>query len=380
MIKKLLAGAALLAIAATAHAQIKVGVVLSTTGPAASLGIPEKNTMTLYPTSVGGQKIEFLLLDDATDTTTARRHFEKLTSEDKVDVIIGTSTSPAALATLEVAANTRTPVIALAATGRLVLPMDDQKRWMFKTPYNDSITAEAAVQHMVKTGIKTLAFIGYAEAFGEGWLQETIKATEKLGVKLVATERFNPKDTSVTAQVLKAMSANPQAILIVGAGTPAALPHTTLVERGYKGKIYQTPGVINNDFLRVGGKALEGAVVVSGPVVVVQDLPDSNPAKKPGLEYKQKYEAAFGAGSTTTFGANAWDAMLILQRAIPEALKKAKPGSVEFRVALRDAIEGVRNLPATHGMINMSATDHNGFDANAPVMITITGGKWAVLK
>lgn len=380
MIGKLLAGAALAAVALTANAQIKVGVILSTTGPAASLGIPEKNTVSLFPTSIGGQKVEYLVLDDATDTTTARRHTEKLTSEDRVDVIIGTSTSPASLAMIEVAATSRTPMISLAASGRLVLPMDDQKRWVFKMPYNDSITAESALQHMVKSGIKTLGFIGYAEAYGESWLQETVKAAEKFRVKMVATERFNPKDTSVTAQVLKVMAAKPQAILIVGAGTPAALPHTTLIERGYKGKIYQTPGVINNDFLRVGGKSIEGALIPSGPVVVVNEIPDSNPAKKPGLEYKQKYEAAFGAGTTTTFGANAWDAMLVLQRAVPVALKKQKPGSPDFRAALRDAIEGVKNLPATHGMINMSPSNHNGFDADAPVMLTISGGKWAALK
>ena len=368
------------AAAVTAHAQIKVGIILSTTGPAASLGIPEKNTVTLYPTTAGGQKLDFIILDDATDTTSARRHTEKLTSEDKVDVIIGSSTSPASLAMIEVAANSRTPMISLAASGRLVLPMDDQKRWVFKMPYNDAISAEAILSHMVKNGVKTLGFIGYAEAYGESWLQETIKGADKFKVKIVATERFNPKDTSVTAQVLKVMAANPQAVLVVGAGTPAALPHATLVERGYKGRIYQTGGVINNDFLRVGGKNVEGALIPTGPVVVVDELPDSNPAKKPGAEYKQKYEAAFGAGSTTTFGANAWDAMLVLQRAAPEALKKAKPGTPEFRVALRDAIEGVKNLPATHGMINMTPADHNGFDLNAPVMITVRGGKWAVAK
>ncbi len=380
MIKRLLAGAAIATVAFAANAQIKVGVILSTTGPAASLGIPEKNTVTLYPTNVAGQKLEFIVLDDATDTTTARRHIEKLTSEDKVDVIIGPSTSPASLAVIEVAATSRTPLISLAASGRIVLPMDEQKRWVYKMPYNDSITAESALAHMVKTGVKTLGFIGYAEAYGESWLQETVKAAQKFGVKMVATERYNPKDTSVTAQVLKVMSAKPQAILIVGAGTPAALPHTTLIERGYKGKIYQTPGVINNDFLRVGGKALEGAIVPSGPVVVVNEIPDSNPAKKPGMDYKQKYEAAFGAGTTTTFGANAWDAMLVLQRAIPDALKKAKPGTVEFRAALRDAIEGVKKLPATHGMINMTPENHNGFGPDAPVMLTISGGKWTALK
>jgi branched-chain amino acid transport system substrate-binding protein len=301
-------------------------------------------------------------------------------TEDKVDVIIGPSTSPTTLGVIEVVAKSQTPMISLGAAVRLVSPMDDQKRWVFKTPYNDSIIAEAAVLHMVKNGVKQLGHIGFNDAYGESWFLELQKAADKHGVKIVVTEKYNPKDTSVTAQVLKVMSANPQAVLIVGSGTPAVLPQATLVERNYKGKIYQTSGVINNDFLRVGGKNVEGTLLPSGPVIVIDQLPDSNAAKKPGMEYKQKYEAAFGAGSLTTFGANGWDAMLILQRAIPEALKKAKPGTVEFRVALRDAIEGVRNLPGTHGMINMTAADHNGFAADAPVMITITNGKWAVAK
>ena len=380
MLVKLVTGVALVAAAFSVQAQIKIGLSLATTGPAASLGIPEKNTVTLFPAAIAGQKVEYIVLDDGSDTTTARKNVEKLTSEDKVDALVGPSTSPTSLAAIEVAAKSQTPMISLGAAVRLVQPMDDQKRWVFKTPYNDSIIAEAAVLHMVKNGIKALGHIGYNEAYGESWFIELKKATEKHGVKIVATETFNPKDTSVTAQVLKVMAANPQAVLIVGAGTPAVLPQATLVERNYKGKIYQTSGVINNDFLRVGGKNVEGTLLPSGPVIVIDQLPDSNPAKKPGMDYKQKYEAAFGAGSLTTFGANAWDAMLILQRAIPEALKKGKPGTVDFRVALRDAIEGVKNLPGTHGMINMTAADHNGFAADAPVMITITNGKWAVAK
>ena len=380
MISKLVAGIVLGTIAITASAQIKVGIPLSTTGPAASLGIPEKNTATLYPSTIAGQKMEYIVLDDATDTTAARKNTEKLVTEDKVDVIIGPSTSPTTLAMIEVAAKSQTPTISLGAAVRLVSPMDDQKRWIFKTPYNDSIIAEAAVLHMVRSGITTLGHIGFNDAYGESWYLELAKAAEKHKVKIVVSEKYNPKDTSVTAQVLKVMSANPGAVLIVGSGTPAVLPQATLVERNYKGKIYQTSGVINNDFLRVGGKNVEGTLLPGGPVIVVDQLPDSHPAKKPGLEYKQKYEVAFGAGSLTTFGANAWDAMLILQRAIPEAVKKAKPGTVEFRTALRDAIEAVKDLPATHGVINMTAADHNGFSATAPVMITISNGKWALAK
>ena len=377
---RLVTGLALVALAFSAQAQIKIGMSLATTGPAASLGIPEKNTATLYPATVAGQKIEYIILDDASDTTTARKNFEKLTSEDKVDALIGPSTSPTALAVIEVAAKSQTPMIALGAAIRIVQPMDDQKRWVFKTPYNDSSVAEASVLHMVKNGIKAIGHIGFNEAYGESWLQELKKACEKHGVKILASETYSPKDTSVTAQILKIMATNPPAVLIVGAGTPAVLPQATLVERGYKGKIYQTAGVINNDFLRVGGTNVEGTLLPSGPVIVVDELPDSNPAKKPAMDYKQKYEGKFGAGTLTTFGANGWDAMLILEQAIPVALKKGKPGTVEFRAALRDAIENVRGLPSTHGMINMSAADHNGYAGDAPVIVTITGGKWAYAK
>jgi branched-chain amino acid transport system substrate-binding protein len=377
---RLVTGLVLAALAFSANAQIKIGLSLATTGPAASLGIPEKNTVPLYPTTIAGQKIEYIVLDDASDTTTARKNVEKLTSEDKVDAIIGPSTSPTVLAAIEVAAKSQTPMIALGAAIRIVQPMDDQKRWIFKTPYNDTIVAEATAIHMAKNGMKNVGHIGFNEAYGESWLAEFKKAADKHGVKITASETYSPKDTSVTAQILKIMATNPQAVLIVGAGTPAVLPQATLVERGYKGKIYQTAGVINNDFLRVGGKNVEGTLLPSGPVIVVDQLPDSNPAKKPAMEYKTKYEAKNGPGTLTTFGANGWDAMLIIERAIPEALKKGKPGTVEFRTALRDGIENVRNLPTTHGMLNMSPTDHNGYAPEAAVIVTITNGKWTYAK
>ncbi|MGD9942309.1 MAG: ABC transporter substrate-binding protein [Burkholderiaceae bacterium] len=367
-------------IAATSvAAQIRVGITLSTTGPAASLGIPEKNTVALYPETIGGQKIEYVVMDDATDTTAARRNTEKFVA-DGVDVIIGSSTSPGTLAMIEVAAKSRTPVISLAAAVRLVWPMDDQKRWIFKMPYNDSIIAEAAVLHMVKTGIKTLGHIGFNDAYGESWYLELAKYAEKHGVKIVVSEKYNPKDTSVTAQALKIIAANPDAVMTVGSGTPAVLPQATLLERGYKGKFYQTSGVINNEFLRVGGKSVEGTLLPSGPVIVVDELPESHPARNPSLDYKKRYEAVHGPGTITTFGGNAWDAILVLQKAIPDALKAAKPGTVEFRSALRDAIESIKGLPATHGAINMTASDHNGFSADAPVIITIRNGKWALAR
>jgi branched-chain amino acid transport system substrate-binding protein len=369
-----------LGLAGPAAAQIKVGVTLSTTGPAASLGIPEKNTVALMPKSIGGRQIEYIVLDDASDTTTARKNTEKFVTENNVDVIVGSSTTPNTLAMIEVAARSRTPLISLAAGVVLIHPMDDNKRWVFKTPYNDSIIAHAVARHMTEAGAKTVGVIAFNDAYGESWFNEFDKVAKDKRLQIVASEKYNRTDTSVTAQILKIISARPDAVLIIASGTPAVLPQATLVERGYRGKIYQTSGVINNDFLRVGGRNVEGTLLPGGPVIVVDELPDSHPAKPPSAGYKTKYEAAHGPGSLTTFGANAWDAMLILQDAIPRALQKAQPGTAEFRVALRDAIETVRELPATHGVINMSPTDHNGFSLDAPVMITVRNGRWGLAR
>ncbi|MGE3989825.1 ABC transporter substrate-binding protein [Pseudorhodoplanes sp.] len=366
--------------ATSAQAQIKVGVTLSTTGPAASLGIPEKNTLSLVPKEIGGQKIEYIILDDASDTTTARKNIEKFTTENNVDVVVGSSITPATLAMTEVAARSRTPVISLAAGIVLIQPQDENKRWIFKTPYNDGNIAAAVVEHMARNGVKKVAHIAFNDAYGESWATEFEKVAKAKGLEVVAAEKYNRTDTSVTAQILKIISAKPDAVLIIAAGTPAVLPQATLKERGFKNRIYQTSGVINNEFLRVGGKNVEGTLLPGGPVIVVDQLPDGHPAKKPSQEYKKSYEAAFGANTLSTFGANAWDAILILQAAIPEALKKAKPGSVEFRVALRDAIESVKNLPTTHGVVTMTPQDHNGYSLEAPAMITVKDGNWALAK
>ena len=362
--------------ATSVFADITVGVTLSATGPAASLGIPEKNTVPLMPKIMGGQKVNYVVLDDATDPTAASKNARKLTSEDKADVIIGSSTTPTSTAVLEVAAETKTPMIALAPFA----PAADKAAWVFQAPQDFGIMAGAVVGHMLANGVKTVAFIGYSDGYGELWLNVMKRLTAEKGIKMVETERFNRTDTSVTGQILKILSANPDAVLVVGSGTPAALPQATLVERGYKGRIYQTHGVANNDFLRVGGKNVEGAVLPIGPVLVPAQLPDSHPSKKPALEYVKAYEAAYGVGSHSTFGAHTWDASLMLQRAIPEALKKAKPGTAEFRAALRDALENIKDLAATHGVFNFSPTDHNGLDGRAVVMVRVENGAWKLLR
>ncbi|WP_269503856.1 ABC transporter substrate-binding protein [Burkholderia sp. IMCC1007] len=361
---------------ATASAQVKIGVTLSATGPAASLGIPEKNTIALLPKEIAGKSVQYIVLDDASDTSRAVQNVRKLIDEDHVDAIIGSSVTPNSLAMLDPVSQGKTPTISLAASAQIIAPMDAKRAWMFKVPQNDQLMADAIAGYMAKHGVKTVGFIGFADAYGDSWYKTFDAAAAKNGLKLVSNERYNRTDASVMGQVLKLMGSNPDAVLIAGSGTPAALPAKTLKERGYKGKVYQTHGVANNDFLRVCGKDCEGEILPAGPVLVTDQLPDSNPVKKPALGYKAAYEKAYGAGSLSTFGGHAWDAGLLLQRAIPDALKKGQPGTEAFRDALRASLESVKDLPVSHGVINMTPTDHNGFDTRARVMVQIVDGKW----
>ncbi len=375
-LKKTLPMLAALMLVTMAHAEINVGVTVSATGPAASLGIPEKNTIALMPTSIGGQKINYIVLDDASDTTAAVTNTRKLINEYKVDVILGSTITPNSLAMIDVVAEAQTPMISMAASARIVEPQDAKKRWVFKTPQNDIMMSLAIATHMADSGVKTVGFIGFSDAYGEGWYQEFSKIAALKNLHIVANERYNRTDTSVTGQALKIVAAKPDAVLVAASGTPAVLPQRALKERGYGGKYYQTHGVANNDFLRVGGKDVEGTFLPSGPVLVAAQLPANHPVKKSALEYIAKYEKAHGVGSVSTFGGHAWDAGKLMAAAVPAALKKAKPGTAEFRSALRDALEAVKEVAGAHGVFNMSTTDHLGLDQRARVMVKIENGAW----
>ncbi|WP_027461237.1 MULTISPECIES: ABC transporter substrate-binding protein [Deinococcus] len=371
---------ALLLTSSLAAAEIRVGVVVSATGPAASLGIPERNTVSLLPQTIGGQRVTYTVLDDASDTTAAVTATRKLIQESKVDVIIGTTTTPASLAMIDVVAEAQVPMISLAAAEAIIKPVDARRRWVFKTPQTDAIMANAIVAHMAQNRVKTVGYIGFNDAYGEGWLNELQRAAAARNIRVVAVEKYNRADTSVTGQILKIVAARPDAVLIGASGVPAVLPQKTLNDRGYAGQVYHTHGVANADFLRVGGKDVEGAILPAGPVLVAEQLPATNPTRRVGLAYTEAYERRFGQGTVSTFGAHMWDAGLILQKAIPAALKKAKPGTPQFRSALRDAIEGTRNVIGAHGIFNMSATDHLGLDARSRVMVQVVNGTWKMLR
>lgn len=372
----LAAGAALGWAAPAALADIHVGVILSTTGPAASLGIPEKETISMWPDTMAGQKVRFTVLNDDTDTTAAARAARKLITEENVDVIIGPSVTPTSLAVVEVAGEAKVPMVSLAGGGSIVLPQTGPRVWAFKLSPTEPIAIDLVLDHFKQQGGKTMATIGFATSYGEGFLKQFEKIAKERGVKITTSERYNTKDQGVTAQVLKIMATNPDGVYIFASGTAGALPQIELAKRGYKGPIYQTQGVANNDYLRVGGAALEGSYMTVAPALVPEQLAPSNPIKKPALDYVQRYEAKHGAGSRSLFGATAWDAMLIVEGAAREALKAAKPGTPAFRSALRDAIEGLHEFVGAEGVYNMSPKDHNGVDKRSQVLVRIEDGKW----
>ena len=249
---------------------------------------------------------------------------------------------------------------------------------MFRLPQGFEVMAHPIIEHMKKSGVKTVGFLGYTDAYGELWLKELTTRAEKAGLKIVATERFARTDTGVTPQALKLTSANPDAILVVASGSGAAMPHMALIERGYKGKIYQTHAAATPDLVRIGGKDVEGSYVVSGPAVIAEQLPENHPSKKVAVDFVNKYEAANGAGSRNQFAAHAYDAAVVLEKTLPVALKKAKPGTPEFRAALRDAIEGMGRTIFSHGVMNWTKDDHWGYTNETGVLLKVVGGKFVV--
>ena len=368
------------ALAATsALAQVKIGVIASTTGPTAVVGIPQKNTVALLPTKVGDLAVEYVVFDDASDPTQSVMNAKKLLAEQRIDALIGPSGSPNAVGVMQFMAESGTPMLAPVGTTAVVLPMDDKRRWVFKTTQNDALISDALIAHMVKNGVRTVGFIGFNDPYGENWYNVFSAQAQKAGIRIVASERFLRSDGSVAGQVAKLIAAKPDAVLVAAAGGPTVLPHTTLVDTGYKGRIYQTHGAAAPDVLRLGGPKVEGTVLAASLMLVLPEIPDGTPAKKVAQDYVAAYEKAYGT-KPATFGANVYDAGLLLQRALPEAAKRGKPGTPEFRAALRDALEGTRDLVGTQGVYNMTPADHSGFDERGRVLITVKDGNWRLLK
>ncbi len=374
-LKKTLLALAITAVSSTAAlADIKIGVSLALTGPGSGLGIPMQNQFKLFPQTIGGEKVQLIVLDDGTDPGKGAANARRFVTEDKVDLIIGSCITAVAAAMTDIAAEAGTVQLAGSPVG---VPAGKDK-WMFRLPQSNTVIGHAMVEHMKKQGVKTVGFLGYTDAYGEQWLKEVTPLLEKAGIKLVGTERFARTDTSVTPQALKLVAANPDAMLVVASGSGAAMPQLGLIERGFKGKIYQTHAAATMDLMRVGGKAVEGTFVAAGPVIVPDQLPDSHPSKKVALDFVAKYDKAYGAGTHNQFSGHAYDAQIALEKAVPMALKKAKPGTPEFRTALRDSLETMGRTVFAHGVMNWTPADHWGYTMETGVVMKVADGKFKV--
>ncbi len=369
--------AAALALAGQAAlADINIGVSLSLTGPGSGLGIPMQNQFKLFPKTIAGEKVNLIILDDASDPGKGATNARRFITEDKVDMIIGSCLTPVSAAMAPLAAEAKTVQLAASPVGA----PPEQEQWLFRLPQGADVMAYPIVEHMKKTGVKTVGFLGYADAYGEIWLKSITPMLDKAGIKLVATERFARTDTSVTPQALKLTSANPDAILVVASGSGAAMPQKGLVERNYKGKIYQTHAAATPDLVRIGGKDVEGGYVSSGPAVVAEQLPDNHPSKKLAVDFVTNYEKLMGPGSRNQFAAHSYDAAIVLEKIVPMAKKKAKPGTPEFRAALREAMETMGRTVFSHGVMNWSAKDHWGYTNETGVLLQVKDGKFVVVQ
>ena len=372
--------ALLLSSGGSVAADLTVGFVTSLSGPGASIGIPyEKGILAAqaFAEKVGDTNIKLIRLDDASDPSAATRDARKLVQEEKVDVLIGTSGVPGTVAMAVVAAETRTPIISLTPATQ---PQSPNGQWLISIPQPPPLMVAAVVERMKKNGVKRTAYIGFSDSWGDLVYDALMKNAPASSIEVLTNERYARADTSVTGQTLKIIAARPDAVITGGSGTPGALPYIALAERGYKGGLYGTHALINPDFVRVGGAAVEGVIAPTGPVIVAEQLPDSNPTKKASLTFREAYQRANNSPTSDAFSAYSFDAWLVLLDAARRALPKAQPGTEEFRAAFRDAMETTDDVIGTHGIYNFRPGAFFGVDERARVLVQLQKGKWVLLQ
>lgn len=352
--------------------EITIGISISTTGPAAALGIPERNALEFVPKEIGGVPLKVIVLDDGGDPTAATTNTRRFVTESKADIVMGSSTTPPSIAVSTVANEAGIPHFGLAP-----FPINEARmKWSVDMPQSIPIMGKVLYEHMKAHAIKTVGYIGYSDSYGDLWVNDFKAQGVPMGMTLVDEERFARPDTSVAGQVLKLVAANPDAILIGASGTAAALPQSALRERGYKGLIYQTHGAASMDFIRIAGPAAEGVIMASGPVMSPETQPDSALTKKPGLALNTAYEAKYGANSRSQFAGHSYDAFEALKRVIPVALKAGKPGTPEFREGIRQALISEKEIVASQGVYNWTEKDRNGLDDRSRILLTVKDGKY----
>jgi branched-chain amino acid transport system substrate-binding protein len=367
-------------VATVAQAQIKVGIIVAATGPGASIGVPQKKAVAMLPTEVGGMKVEYIVLDDASDTNQSVKAARKLITDEKVDVLIGSSGLATSIALVDVAAELKVPLISMAGASRITTPMDDKRRWVYKTPFNESLAIDVTLKRAAAMGIKRLGVLATSDAYGDAWTAEIDKLKGKYSVEVVAVERYSASDTTVLAQASKVLNAKPDAILVAAPGTAAVLPHKTVRERGFTGTVFQNYAALAPEVYKLGGKDMDGTIAVTSAGFQPEQLDPANPIRKASALLIDKYEAIYGKGSFSSYVGNVWMAWQLVEAAMPPALKTAKPGTPEFRAAIRDNIERVKNMVTQTGYVTMSPTDHVGYDERATGVFEYRNNAWVLLK
>jgi branched-chain amino acid transport system substrate-binding protein len=365
----LAAGFAMTALAA----DLKVGLSVSLSGPNSSLGVPYAKGMQAalaYKPEVNGRKIQLIVLDDGSDPTTAGRNARKLVEEEKVDVLMGTSGVPAAIAMAQVGRDAKVPMIGLTP-----IQLDPAENgWVFTVAQPTQLMIDAVVERMKKDGIKTVGYIGFSDAWGDLVYNALMKAAPAAGIKVLGNERYARADASVTGQVLKLVAMRPDAVMTGGAGTPGALPFLALAERGFKGPVYGQHGLINPDFVRVVGASGQGATMPTGPVIVAEQLPANYPTKKIAMDFRAAFQKVNNAPTSDAYSAYSFDGWLVFADAAARA--KGEPGTPEFRQSLRDAIASTKEVVGTHGVYNFKPGNLYGVDERARVIVKLENGQW----
>ncbi len=368
-----------LVVAAPALAEVRIGVIHSLTGSASAQGIPQNQAIDLQiPKETAGEKVTLITLDDASDPAVAAQNAVKLIEQGKVDLIIGSTTTPSSIAIAQAATAAKVPVL----PGAPVSFNDPRDQWIFNTPPPPMKTVVPPVNDMSRRGIKTVGYLGFSDAWGEVTLKALTAATENAGIKIIADERYARSDTSITGLVLRLVAANPDAIFLGVSGSPGVLGNVSVKER-FPGPIYNTNGVFNSSFLKLGGAGLEGIYGSIGAIAIAEDLPDSDPRKAMVKEFKEKYDARYGAGAVDAQAGFGNDAAMIAWHGIENALKagKSKPGTPEFRQAVADGIRALKDLPGVHSIYNFSDPSWPwGVGDDATFLVQVKNRKWVLVK
>lgn len=371
----LLASATLAASGAGAQEPIRIGAVLSVSGPAAFLGDPEQKTLEMYVErinaagGVAGRKLQLVIYDDAGDAEKARTFTKRLLEQDKVDLIVGGSTTGTTMAAIPLAEQAQTPFVSLAGAVGIVEPT---RKWVFKTPHTDRMACEKIFADMRTRKLTKLALISGSGGFDKSMRGECLKVAPKYAIDVVADETYGAADTDMTVQLTKIRTSGAQAVLNAGFGQGPAIVTRNYRQVGLTLPLYQSHGVASKEYIKLSGPAAEGVRLPAAALLVADLLPDNDPQKPVVVAYRKAYEERYKS-DVSTFGGHAYDGLML-------GLDAIKRANSTDKAKVRDALEATKGYVGTGGVVTMSATDHMGLDLSAFQMLEIRNGTWSVVK